>query len=420
MIRSRTIRLAADLELAFMSQPTKADSMAKTPEWAPRIWQGCSFRAWMRLLIKNRFAVHPSRLYIAVIVTIMSVAHSALAVVQAIFFGRAVRRTKLVAPPIFILGHWRTGTTLLHELMIQDQRFAFPNTYQCVDPNHFLLTEKLFTKLFAFLLPKERPMDRMKAGWDRPQEDEFALCMLGQPSPYTTIAFPNRPPQDQEYLDLEGVPAAALARWKAALTVFLQQITYKTGKRIVLKSPPHTARIKVLKEMFPGALFIHIMRDPYVVFASTVNLWRTLNAVQGFQEPTNAGLEDQVFETFNRMHERLEEGKRMLGVDQFYELRYEDLVHDPSLTLQNVYDHLGLGGWNEMEPRLNQFLAGLRGYETNTYKQSPAQRDEITRRWGDVIRRYGYDRPAETTDDPLRARPLSGGCQSPVNSPPKG
>ena len=38
-------------------------------------------------------------------------------------------------------------------------------------------------------------MDNMAAGWDHPQEDEFALCNMGVPSPYLTIIFPNRPPQ---------------------------------------------------------------------------------------------------------------------------------------------------------------------------------------------------------------------------------
>lgn len=381
--------------------------MAKKPEWAPRIWQGCNVRAWLRLLVKNRFAVHPSRLYIALIVTVMSVMHSVLAIIQNIFYSRAVRNTKLAAPPIFILGHWRTGTTLLHELMIQDPRFAYPNTYQCVDPNHFLLTESFFTRLFGFLLPKERPMDNMKAGWDRPQEDEFALCMLGVPSPYTTIAFANNGPQDEEYLDLAGLSPRALDRWKDALYRFLQQITYKTGKRIVLKSPPHTARIKVLKEMFPDAVFVHIMRDPYVVFPSTVNLWRTLYDVQGFQAPTYDNLEDYVFETFKRMHARLEEGKRLLPIEQFFEVRYEDLVQDPVATVQSIYEHLNLGGWNEMEPSLKKFVAGLRGYETNKYKLTAVQRDEITRRWGDVIQRYGYDAadsPNEHTQEPVSSQ----------------
>src|SRR6202011_3820426 len=135
------------------------------------------------------------------------------------------------------------------------------------------------------------------------QEDEFALCMLGQPSPYLTIAFPNRPPQDQEYLDLEGLPPKALARWKQTFLRFLQQLTYKNPKRLILKSPPHTCRIKVLLEMFPDARFVHIVRNPYVVFPSTVNLWKSLYQKHGLQVPTFAGLEDHVFDTYTRMYE---------------------------------------------------------------------------------------------------------------------
>jgi hypothetical protein len=395
--------------MADASKVPPAAPMAKTPEWAPRIWQGCNFYAWMRLLIKNRFAIHWSRSYIAVIITLSSIMHSVLALVHVLIYGRALKQTQLKGPPIFILGHWRTGTTWLHEMLIQDPRLGYATTYECLDPHHFLLTERLFSFLLARLVPKERPMDHVKAGLDRPQEDEFALCMMGLPSPYATIAFPNNPPQDQEYLDFERVPPAALARWKKALLGFLIRVTYKSGKRLVLKSPPHTSRIAVLKEMFPDALFLHIVRDPYVVFPSTVNLWRTLYTVQGMQIPRFEGLEEHVFTTFTRMYAKLEQGKRLLPPQQFYELRYEDLVHDPAATLRCIYDHFGLGGWNDMQPRLEKYLAGLRGYETNKYRLTAAQRNEIGRRWGEVIRRYGYDKieemPAEeSVDEPVAAR----------------
>ena len=84
------------------------------------------------------------------------------------------------------------GTTLLHELLIRDPRHAFPTTYECLVPHHFLMTESWLPKLLWWMMPSRRPMDNMPAGWDRPQEDEFALCLLGQPSPYERIAFPNR------------------------------------------------------------------------------------------------------------------------------------------------------------------------------------------------------------------------------------
>src|SRR5262249_14329306 len=226
---------------------------AKEREWAPRFWEGCNFSAWMRLLFRNRCAVHWTHWYIAVIVTVVSLFHTALHFVQEVCYGRRVKRTPLREAPLFIIGHWRTGTTLLHELLILDDRHTYPNTYECLEPNHFLLTEGFFRRYLRFLVPSRRPMDNMAAGWERPQEDEFALCMLGQPSPYLTIAFPNRPPQDPRYLDLEGLPPPALESWKKTFLRFLRQLTFKDSRRLVLKSPPHSCRIKVLLEMFPDA-----------------------------------------------------------------------------------------------------------------------------------------------------------------------
>lgn len=374
-----------------MSQPdAPPPETAKKPRWAPRMWEGCDFFAWLKLLFRNRFAVHPRQWYIAVVITFVSFMNTLLRLVQDAIYGRAVRKVKITEPPIFILGHWRTGTTLLHELMICDERFGYPTTYECLESNHFLLTESFLSRWLKILIPSSRPMDNMKAGFDRPQEDEFAMCMFGVGSPYLTIAFPNRPPQCQEYLDLEGISESRLRRWKRALKTFMRKITYKTGKRLVLKSPPHTARIKTLNAMFPRAIFIHIVRDPYIVFPSTVNLWRTLYKTHGLQTPTYAGLDELVLQTFTRMYDRLEEGKKLLGPDQFYELRYEDLVQDPQGEMKKIYDHFRLGGFDAVLPCLQEYLASVKGYETNKYQLSDLQRAEITRRWGDVIRRYGY------------------------------
>lgn len=363
----------------------------KRREWSPRMWEGCSFAAWMRLLIRGHFAVQFSYLYIAIVVTFVSLMHSVLRLMQEVIYGRHVRDTKIDQAPIFIIGHWRTGTTLLHELLIQDERFGYPNTYQCMEPNHFLLTEKLFTKIFRWVTPSHRPMDNMAAGFERPQEDEFALCMLGQPSPYLMIAFPNSPPICQEFLDLEGVPPRQLESWKRAFLRFLKQLTLKSPKRLVLKSPPHTARIKVLHEMFPEARFIHIVRDPHVVFPSTVNLWKSLSRTHGLQTPKNLGIEEYVFETFNRMYARLEEGKKLVPATHFYELRYEELVRDPLGEIEKIYEQLHLEDFAAMKPRLEKYLETIKGYETNRYQITPELRERIDARWGEVMRRYGYE-----------------------------
>ena len=130
-------------------------------------------------------------------------------------------------------------------------------------PNHFTISKWWVTRLFFWLLPARRPMDNMPMGWDRPQEDEFALCNVGTPSPYLTIAFPNHPPAYEEYLTLKEVDEAARTQWKNSLRHFLQKVTFVHRKRLIIKSPPHTARVRTLLELFPDARFVYLVRAPF-------------------------------------------------------------------------------------------------------------------------------------------------------------
>jgi hypothetical protein len=217
--------------------------------------------------------------------------------------------------------------------------------------------------------------------------------MMGQPSPYTTIAFPNHPPQDQEALDLDGLPPRARTAWKNAFLRFLRHVTFKDPRRLVLKSPTHTCRIPALLELFPDARFVHIVRDPHAVFPSTVNLWKALYVAHGLQRPTFIGLEEYVFETFTHLYARLEQSKHLLSPNRYHELRYEDLLADPVGQMRLLYERLELGGFEKFLPRLKGYLDANASYKTNRYSDLPADsRAEIGRRWGHVIRQYGYDR----------------------------
>jgi len=51
---------------------------------------------------------------------------------------------------------------------------------------------------------------------------------------------------------------------------------------------------------------------------------------------------------------------------------------------------LQLGGFDNYLPHLEDYLARVAGYERNRYELTPELRAEIRRRWGPVIRRYGY------------------------------
>lgn len=371
------------------SRPTVAPPR-KLRVRAPRIWLGCEFNSWLRLLTKNRFDIHWSLWGIVAIDTLSSLVNTTLGWSQELIYGRQVAQTQVREAPLFIIGHWRSGTTFLHEMLTLDQNHTYPTTYETFAPNHFLLTERWIPYLLWFLMPQRRPMDNMPTGWDRPQEDEFALCMMGLPSPYLTCAFPNRPPQYSEYFDLDRLTPEALETWKTGFYRFIQRLTYKNPKRLILKSPPHTCRIGTLLELFPDARFVHLVRDPYVVFPSTMQLWKSLYKAHGLQRPTFEGLEEYVFKTYRHFHERMENSRQLIHPNRLHEVRYEDLVRDPVNQIQTLYDRLELKGFDDVLPALENYLSSVRDYETNHYELTPEDRAAITRRWGDIIRQYGY------------------------------
>jgi omega-hydroxy-beta-dihydromenaquinone-9 sulfotransferase len=312
-------------------------------------------------------------------------------VLQRMLLGGAAISRPLAQAPVFILGHWRTGTTLLHELLGCDPRHAFPTTYHCFAPHDFLITGSWLPELLGRLMPAHRPMDPMAVGWDRPQEDEFALLLLGQPSPYRRLAFPNQPSAGVESFDLESLPARQIHLWKTCYLRFLQTVSCaKNGRRLILKSPPHMCRIPTLVGMFPDARFVHIIRDPYDVYPSTLHLWRSLWSVQALQQPTWIGLKEYILETFTHMYKRLEAGKRLIPSARYCEVRYEELVRDPLGQVEAIYRAVDLGDFLPARPFVARYVAGLKGYQTNRYLLTPAEQQLISRCWGEVIRRYGY------------------------------
>jgi hypothetical protein len=243
----------------------------------------------------------------------------------------------------------------------------------------------------SWVVPEKRPMDNMAAGWDRPQECEFALCLMGQPSPYADIAFPNRPPTYPGSIDLSGLSKRQLAEWKRTFLRFVQSIALRDPRRLVLKSPPHTARIPVILDVFPDARFVHVVRDPYVVYASTVNLWKSLAKRHGLQKLRNpARIEEKVFTEFRLLHERYQEGKKRIPPGRLVEVRYEDFVKDLVGGTKAIYDGLHLDGWDTVRPKVEAYAAGSKNYETNKYPLTDELKAKVRERWGDIIERQGY------------------------------
>lgn len=346
---------------------------------------------WTRALAKHGFRVSPTRIPMATILSGMSVLNSTLGLIQRLGYGRRIEQTELVEEPIFVVGHWRAGTTLLHELLVLDNNFTSPNTYACFAPNHFLISERWLKRMIGLFLPRQRPMDNMAIGWDLPQEDEWALCNMGLPSPYLKIMFPNLPMHDKAYQSLRELPPADRQHWQKKFKWLLQALTVREPKCVVLKTPVHTFRLAALLEIFPGARFIHISRNPLSVFPSTLHTWQRMHRYHGLQVPKHEHLQQEVLQTFVDMYDVFEQDKQLLPAEQFHQVHYEQLAQNPIQELQNIYQHFQLPITEQVRSSWEAYAARASNYQTNRYQLSEDVRAEITRRWAGYFKTYGYD-----------------------------
>lgn len=296
------------------------------------------------------------------------------------------RRTRAASPPrrpVFILGHWRSGTTLLHELLAGDPQFACPTTYACMNPQHFVLSER-----GAAVRTQARPMDGMAVSTDSPQEDEFALLCLGAPSPYEAMLFPRAFDRALATTSWGTLDAAARARWESCVLRFLSNVGARDPqRRLLLKSPPHSFRVEPLRRLFPDASFLHIVRNPLEVVPSTCLMWRELQALYALTPPPHPEVLPQVADVLERLDGEL--AAPPAGVP-WHRLRFEDLVADPHAELARLYAALDLGDYAVARPAVDTYLARTAGHKRNRHELDQPTRALIAERCAGALRRNGY------------------------------
>jgi len=296
-------------------------------------------------------------------------------------FSAEIERTE-VQDPIFVLGHWRSGTTHLHNLLSVDPQLAFPTTYETVFPYTFLLTEQKRSRLLSWMMPSTRPMDNVRQSLQAPNEDEFALNTMTFLSPYMSWVFPRGADRYDKYLTLREIPEPEIDAWRNALIFFLRKLTYHYQRPIILKSPTHTARIKLLLELFPNCQFVHIHRDPYIVFQSTLHTNSKLIELTSLQDAGSADLTGRVLRNFRAMYDSFFEDAPLARGSRFHEVRYEDLDRNPLLEMRKLYDALSLQGFDNIKPALEAYIGSLSNYEKNRFApMCESQRASIKSAW---------------------------------------
>ncbi|NLT70488.1 MAG: sulfotransferase [Verrucomicrobiaceae bacterium] len=325
-----------------------------------------------------------------------------LAWIEKIKYGDAIRRETLSKPPIFLIGHWRSGTTHLHNLMSRDPQFGFLKFSETAMPMDMLGPKvRIARRIIDRALPKTRGYDNVKLALDEPQEEEMALGNLN-PIGYYSIYYL---PQDMEghrdrALFFEGVGAAARRCFQRNYEFLIRKVSYvKGGRQLLFKNPPSTTRMEMILEMFPDAKFIHIVRNPWPVFSSSCGKFpRLFNAFawQPFQDVDIPGF---TLETYERVMRRYlaDREKLQLPADQLAETSYEEITEDPLGEIGRIYDQLGLDGKEAGLREIAKYVGTLKGYRRNVHRVSTEHAEAIRERWRFSFEAWGY--PLDPPED---------------------
>lgn len=300
-----------------------------------------------------------------------------------------------INPPIFILGHWRSGTTHLYNILAKSPRFQYVNPYQAGLPWDFLSLSKLFGPLLKRSLPKGRFIDEVPVTPRSPQEDEFALANMMPYSFLHALYFPGDFFETfHKGLFFESVGKKEVGDWQEKLKLFYLKLQIAgPGKTLLIKNPVYTARVAILREMYPDARFIHIRRNPYKIFFSMRNFYAQLLNELSLQPHDLPDLDDHILSVYVRMMESLEAETKSLPKNQFIEIDFETLQKNPLKTIKAIYNLLGLGEFGDDKKYFEDYLSSTKGYKKNVYNFPESDLLKVETHWRKYIKRGEYKRP---------------------------
>ncbi|MEM7570534.1 MAG: sulfotransferase [Pseudomonadota bacterium] len=301
---------------------------------------------------------------------------------------------KQIEPPIFILGHWRSGTTHLYNIFGQSPQFGTVSPFATALPWDMLSIGTLFRPALERSLPEHRYIDNVAVTPDAPQEDEIALANMTPNSYYHALYFP----QEFEAFFDRGVFFKHLSKsdikdWDRTVRRLYAKLTMdQGGRRLVIKNPVYTARPQHLLRLFPGAKFIHIHRDPYKVFVSMRNFYDKLLAEFALQDYSHLDIDQIILDTYDEMMGRYINETAIFSPNQLVEISYDRLQRAPLECLEQIYSQLELPGFEKDAEPFAAYLESIQDYKKNAFRPPQAMAKKIASRWRRYFDHWGYVR----------------------------
>lgn len=319
---------------------------------------------------------------------------STLAPIQERRYRKLLADKPLEHDPVFILGHWRSGTTFVHNVLSCDKHFGYNTTYQTVFPHLMMFGQAFFKKNMSWLMPSHRPTDNMELAVDLPQEEEFAMTNA---MPYTYYNMWYLPKYWMEYAEkyllFNDISEAELARFEEEFMKVIKIALWNTnGTQFLSKNPPHTGRVKELVKMFPNAKFIYLMRNPYTVFESTRSFFSNTIKPLKLEDISEEKIVENILEVYVKLYDKYQAEKDCIPAGNLIEVKFEDFEADALAKTEEIYRTLDIPGWEEAKAAIEQYVNSKKGYKKNKYAYKPETVKLVNDNWSKAIEDWGYEK----------------------------
>jgi len=264
---------------------------------------------------------------------------------EIITYERKIRKFPL-DKIIFVIGHWRSGTTHLQHLLSLDENHTTSSVYQFLFADNFILTEKWLKPPLNFLcrifkIPYS--FQRMPLDLNLPGELESAMCGFcslhsyawGHIFPKNSMYWLNKYIFHPKKNDLED--------WLDDYELLIKKFSYASGGKImIVKSPGDTARILALSKRFPNSRFIHISRNKKEVITSTSYFWEVIQKEISFQKINQEEINQIIDSTYEDLIKKFNDQKHKVH-NRLIEIEFEKLIKNPIEEISKIYSIYDLG-----------------------------------------------------------------------------